>query len=104
MLTYRSFRNTKRVVDIEFDPKKNQRNIAERDMSFELADHFDFDGALIEEDTRFAYPEQRFTALGDLNGRICFLAFSVTRTGIRVISLRKANKREVGKYEKKTAH
>jgi len=44
------------VVKIEFDNNKNQRNIRERGLSFELVAAFDFETALIIEDTR---PGQR---------------------------------------------
>jgi uncharacterized protein len=86
-------------VKIEFDPAKNLRNIAERGLSFELAGEFDFDTALIWIDARKVYPEVRLSALGLFAGRVHALVFSETTKGIRVISLRKANKREVKRYE-----
>lgn len=45
------------------------------------------------------YPEVRYCALGYINSRLYALVFTETALGIRVISLRKANKREVKKYE-----
>jgi uncharacterized protein len=89
-------------VKIEFDPAKNLRNIAERGLSFELAGEFDFDTAIVWIDARKVYPEVRLSALGLLVGRVHALVFSETTKGIRVISLRKANKREVKRYEEET--
>jgi uncharacterized protein len=89
-------------VQIEFDPAKNLRNIAQRGLSFELAGEFDFDTAIIWMDTRKVYPEVRVSALGLLAGRVHALVFSETTQGIRVISFRKANKREVKRYEEET--
>jgi uncharacterized protein len=48
------------------------------------------------------YPEVRVSALGLLAGRVHALVFCETTQGIRVISLRKANKRKVKRYEEET--
>ena len=89
-------------MQIDFDPAKNLRNIAERSLSFELAGEFDFDTAIIWMDARKVYPEVRVSVLGLLAGRVHALVFSETTKGIRVISFRKANKREVKRYEEET--
>jgi len=89
-------------MEIDFDPAKNERNIAERGISFALAALFDFSTAWIVEDTRNAYPERHFQALGLLDARLHMLVFTPIAGGIRVISLRKANKREVRRYEQTT--
>lgn len=89
-------------MQIEFDPAKNERNIRERGLPFTLAEAFEFETALIWQDTRKAYPEVRYAALGQINGRLHALVFSETPDGIRIISLRKANQREVARYEQET--
>ena len=86
-------------MKISFDPIKNERNIQARGLSFERVTEFDFEGALLWIDSRKIYPELRISALGLLGGRVHSLVFSETADGIRVISLRKANKREVKRYE-----
>ncbi|MBE0472172.1 MAG: BrnT family toxin [Methyloprofundus sp.] len=86
-------------MEITFDPAKCATNIKERGLSFELVADFDFSTALVLEDLRHAYPERRFQALGFLGYRLHMLIFSPIDGGIRVISLRKANKREVKHYE-----
>ena len=86
-------------MKIEFDPAKNDVNIRERGLSFELAGEFDFDTAVMWQDTRKAYPEVRFVALGFLALRLHVLCFTALADGIRVISFRKANEREVKSYE-----
>lgn len=87
-------------MDISYDPAKNERNIAERGLSFERAADFDFETAKIREDVRRAYPERRFVALGWLDARLHLLCFSPVPGGIRVISFRKANRREQRDYER----
>ena len=61
---------------------------------------FDFNTAVISVDDRRDYGEQRFVALGQLDGRLHVLCYTETATGIRVISFRKANAREVRRHEK----
>ena len=89
-------------MKIEFDPVKNEKNIRERGLNFERAVDFDFETAVIWLDSRKAYPEARISALGLLAGRVHSLVFTETVNGFRVISFRKANKREVKRYEQET--
>lgn len=86
-------------MDIEFDPAKSERNRVERGFGFEAAAGFEFATALIWLDNRFDYAEARYSALGLVDGRVHALVFAETLTGIRVISFRKANAREVRRYE-----
>ena len=85
---------------VTFDPGKNERNIRDRNLPFELAAEFEFDTAHIHADSRHEYGETRHVALGSLHGRLHVLCFTETPDGIRVISLRKANEREVKHYAK----
>ena len=50
-------------MEISYDPAKSDRNITERQLSFERAAEFDFDTALFVEDTRRDYGETRVTLL-----------------------------------------
>ncbi|HES76323.1 MAG TPA: BrnT family toxin [bacterium] len=86
-------------MKISYDPVKNAKNISERGLSFERAADFDFSSAFIVEDKRRDYGEVRYRALGRVEGRLHALVFTETSDGIRVISFRKANKREVTQYE-----
>lgn len=89
---------------IEFDPAKSARNVRERGLSFESAGDFDFASAMMREDIRKAYSEQRLVALGFLDARLHVLCFTPVKDGIRVISFRKANRREEHAYEKAFVH
>ena len=84
---------------IEFDPIKNERNIKERVLDFVFVTDFDWSTATIESDNRLNYGEIRYQATGYLQGRLMILVFKSIKEGIRVISFRKANKREIKKYE-----
>lgn len=89
-------------MHIEFDSNKNDTNIRDRGLSFEWVANFDFETAVFKQDARRDYGEIRYRALGYLDGRIHALVFTEAAKGIRVISFRKANKREVQTYEQET--
>ena len=89
-------------MEIDFDPAKNEWNIRQRGLTFERVANFDFKTAVFSVDARRDYGEIRRRALGLLDGRLYALVFVETADGIRVISFRKANKREVHRYEAAT--
>ena len=82
-------------MQITYDPAKCERNTAERGLSFELVRAFDWSVALVLEDQRQDYGERRFQALGFIGDRLYMLVFTPRPGAVHVISLRKANKREV---------
>jgi len=85
-------------VEIEFDPKKNERNLRERGLPFERAADFDFETAGIYLESRDG--ETRRVAIGYLEKRLHVLCYLPLEHGIRVISFRKANQREAKRYGK----
>jgi uncharacterized DUF497 family protein len=86
-------------MDLSYDPAKDRRNVALRALSFELAREFDWDTALIVEDVRRHYGERRYQATGKIGTRLHVLVFTVRTDTIHVISLRKANEREIHRHE-----
>lgn len=90
-------------MKIAFDPSKSDKNTRERGLPFELVAEFDWEGALYVEDDRKSYPERRFVGLGYVGSRLHVVCFTPIEGGVRVISFRKANVREVRRYEKKAA-
>lgn len=83
---------------IEYDPAKNERNIRERNLSFDRAADFDFATAAFNTEVRNG--ETRRVALGYLDKRLHVLCYIPLPDGIRVISFRKANMREAKKNGK----
>ena len=83
-------------------PHKNAENIVTRKLSFDEAIKFEFETALRWEDTRRDYGEIRYCALGKIVNRVHAIVYTRIDDGIRVISFRKANKREVKRYERYT--
>jgi uncharacterized DUF497 family protein len=87
-------------VEITFDPRKNERNLRERGLSFEMVEEFDFDSAVYTVDTRKDYGEVRTRALGLIGDKLFALVFTTRGAALRVISLRRANRKERNRYEK----
>jgi len=87
-------------MKIEFDQAKSEKNQEKRGLPFTCAADFDWQGATYSEDDRNMYPERRFVAAGYLGKRLHLLCFTHISGGIRVITFRKANKREAKRYEK----
>ncbi len=85
--------------ELSFDPIKSERNEAERGLSFSLVAYFEWDTALMKEDLRKDYGERRFQALGFIGDRLHAVVFTPRQDKVHVISLRKANAREVNHYE-----
>lgn len=88
------------MARIGFDFAKNATNIASRGLSFELVELMEWTTALMVEDTRKAYGERRFQVLGFIGERLHALVFTPCEGKVHVISLRKANSREVKRYAK----
>lgn len=84
---------------IDFDPSKDHVNQAKHGVSLADAGLIEWDTVLIRSDNRKNYGESRIQALGLLDGRLYRVAFTVRGEALRVISMRKANKREERQYE-----
>ena len=88
-------------MSFEWDEEKNQRNIEDHGIRFEDAQKI-FDGPVLTRiDDRDDYGEIRETSLGLFNGIVVLMVVHTDREGItRLISARKATKKERHHYEK----
>ena len=85
-------------MQIEFDPAKRDKTLTERGLDFAHADEV-FGGVNVTaEDARFEYGELRFTTVGVLDSRMVILVWTLRGEVRRIISMRKANEREVAKF------
>ena len=82
----------------EFDPDKDAVNQAKHGVSLALAMELDRDAALVWVDDRFEYGESRMIALAPETAVLYYVAFVDRGMLRRVISLRRANRREVKHY------
>lgn len=81
-----------------WNPTKNDRNIRERGISFADAQHIEYDTAVVSVDDRKDYGEVREVLAGFIGARLHILVFTRRGETCWVISLRKANKREIQAY------
>jgi uncharacterized DUF497 family protein len=88
-------------MTFEWDELKNRANIRMHGIDFADAEEM-FRGVLVvDPDTREDYGEKRWVGLGMIGGRTAYVVF--TERGpdtIRIISLRKASRRESEQYQK----
>ncbi len=87
-------------MEFEWDEAKSDLCFAERGFDFAHAVRVFLDpDRLIERDDRFDYGEPRYRALGQVDGRVFVVLYTPRSERIRLISARKANQREVRRYE-----
>ena len=88
-------------MDFEWDESKNATNKVKHHVDFSLAYTFDWDGAIIEPDTRFDYGEERFLARGYAQDGIGYsIVFTFRWPLVRIISIREFNRKEERRYGK----
>jgi uncharacterized DUF497 family protein len=85
-------------VDVEYDPAKNEKNIRERGLSFERVREFDFTTAVLNSVVRNG--EMRWIATGYLDGLLHTVCYTRRPGVMRVISFRRAGRRERREYER----
>lgn len=83
-------------MNIEFDPAKDEANIAKHGVSLSRA--VDFEMQAVEEDDREIYGETRFRAFGLLAGKPYSLAFTMRAGAMRVVSLRRTHAKEYRRH------
>jgi uncharacterized protein len=90
-------------VKIEFDPAKSAKNASQRGSPFELTAELDWDAAHTIEDQRQSYGETRYSAYAPMQGRLHIVCFCIRGGAFRIISFRKANRREEKVYAEEKA-
>ena len=85
-------------MQIEFDPDKRDKTLTERGLDLAHANQVFAGANVTAEDARFDYGEPRFTTVGVLDGRMVVLVWTQRGDVCRIISMRKANEREIAKF------
>ena len=86
-------------MQYEWDENKRIWTLLKHDVDFIDAEKFQWNSAKVTIDNRHTYNEERYVAIGFIEDRLHVMAFTLRDGSIRIISLRKANKREVDNYE-----
>ena len=91
------------MTRITYDPAKDMSNKVKHDVSLALANELEWDTLLCKPDTRRDYGEPRQIGYAIAGDRLYCVVFvdrpADAPTERRIISLRKANSREVTQYE-----
>lgn len=88
-------------MDISFDRSKNETNIAKHGVSLSDAVNLEWETAMVVLDDRQQYGESRFIGYALKDDRLHCVVFTERGEQRRIISLRKANDREVRFYVSK---
>ena len=87
------------VLTFEWDEEKNRRNQAKHGVSFDEAKAVFNDPSLVERiDTRFDYGEVRSLTIGVMEGNVLFVVSTRRAGNIRIISARRATRKEAYDY------
>jgi len=89
-------------MDITFDPSKDASNQAKHGVSLALAAMLDWPNVMAGVDDRRDYREVREIGFGVIGDRLYCVVFTQRGHAMHIISLRKANKREVTNYVQQT--
>lgn len=88
-------------LEFEWDTEKEKINISKHGIDFETASHVFFDENRIEKyDEKHSYDEDRYITIGTINGVaiVVMVVYTERDSAIRIISARKATKREREEY------
>ncbi len=89
------------TMKIEWDEDKNRSNIRKHGFHFADAVEMFSEPLLVQPDTREDYGEARWIGIGTIQARVTVVVFTEREAStIRIISLRKASRRESKEYEK----
>ena len=90
-------------MEFEWDDAKSDDCFAQRGFDFVYVVRAFLDpNRIVGRDRRWDYGEDRYRLLGAIAGRVFLVIYTMRGSAIRIISARKANRREVGEYEHDT--
>lgn len=85
-------------MKITFDPVKRDKALVERGLDFARAGEV-FEGVTVtNDDQRSDYGEPRCVTVGHLDERVVVVVWTPRGRARRIISMRKANEREIAKF------
>ncbi len=84
----------------EWDEAKRKQNLAKHGVDFDAVWEMDWLKAWARPDLRQNYGERRYVAFAPIGERLYCCAYTERSENKRIISLRKANKKEIWMYEK----
>ncbi|SFU24702.1 BrnT family toxin [Paraburkholderia aspalathi] len=89
-------------MDITYDTAKNESNTDKHGVWLGMAATLDWSDLMTYVDTRRDYKEVREVGFGVIGNRLYCVVFTQRGNAMHIISMRKANKREVQSYVEQT--
>lgn len=86
-------------MNFEFDARKDAANRTKHGISLAEAAQMEWSVMQVRADDRADYGERRWIGAAPLQGRLYVVIFTLRGDNIRVVSLRRANRREIQAYE-----
>jgi uncharacterized DUF497 family protein len=86
------------AIRYEWDETKRVENRRKHRVDFEAILRFDWSMSIARPDRRFRYGEERVLAFAPIDGRLHAAVYTIRGDVRRIISLRKANRREQAEY------
>ena len=87
-------------MEFEWDDPKSDDCFSQRGFDFAYVVRAFLDpNRIVGRDRRWDYGEDRYRLLGAIEGRAFLVIYTMRGSVIRIISARKANRREVGEHE-----
>lgn len=83
---------------LTFDPAKRDKTLLERGLDFARAREVFAGVTVTMHDNRLDYGEDRHVTVGLLDGRVVVVVWTPRGRARRIISMRKANEREITKF------
>ena len=85
-------------MTLDWDETKRSWTLAERGLDFASIATIDWNLAFTFDDKRLDYQEQRLVTMAPIQNRLCVFVWCKRGDKMRIISLRKANDREMKRY------
>lgn len=89
-------------MEITFDPEKSRANLLKHGVALSLATKIDWSEVWFDVDDRTDYRELREIGYTLIDDRLYCVVYTQRGDTMHVISLRKANRREVRRYDEET--
>ncbi len=90
------------MLVFEWDEAKRARNLTLHGVDFDAVYALEWQQARYVSDERRNYGEGRIQGFAPIKTRVYVIVFTIRKTGLRIISLRKTNDRETERYERST--
>ena len=81
-------------MEFEWDEAKRQANLAKHGLDFAEMATFDWPRAILIADLRADYGENRYQAFALQGGSLCQVTFTMRSQVVRIVSFRRANRKE----------